>query len=74
MESGHEIPFRSEELLQATEPAIDDGPLVSEDEIVAVCDFWRAQAKAVYNEQLLEPPKDDAATGSTNPESRATRQ
>ena len=41
------------------------GPLVSEDEIVAVCDFWRAQAKAVYNEQLLEPPKDDAATGST---------
>lgn len=27
LESGHEIPFRSEELLQATEPAIDDGPV-----------------------------------------------
>ena len=30
------------------------GPLVSEDEIAALCDFWRSQAKAVYNEQLLE--------------------
>ena len=37
------------------------GPLVSEDEIAALCDFWRAQAKAVYNEKLLEPPKDDDA-------------
>jgi len=35
------------------------GPMVSEDEIVAVCDFWRAQAQAKYNEQLLEPPKDE---------------
>jgi S-DNA-T family DNA segregation ATPase FtsK/SpoIIIE len=35
------------------------GPLVSEDEIVAVCDFWRQQAQAKYNEQLLEAPKDD---------------
>jgi S-DNA-T family DNA segregation ATPase FtsK/SpoIIIE len=35
------------------------GPLVSEDEIVAVCDFWRAQALAKYNEQLLEAPKDE---------------
>ena len=35
------------------------GPLVTEDEIVAVCDFWRAQAKAKYNEQLLQPPADD---------------
>ncbi len=35
------------------------GPLVSEDEIVAVCDFWRAQAQAKYNEQLLEAPKDE---------------
>jgi S-DNA-T family DNA segregation ATPase FtsK/SpoIIIE len=39
------------------------GPLVSEDEVVAVCDFWRAQAKAVYNEKLLEPPKEEAADG-----------
>jgi S-DNA-T family DNA segregation ATPase FtsK/SpoIIIE len=34
-------------------------PLVSKDEISAVCDFWRAQAAAKYNEQLLEAPKDD---------------
>jgi S-DNA-T family DNA segregation ATPase FtsK/SpoIIIE len=37
------------------------GPLVTEDEIVAVCDFWRAQAKAVYNQELLRPPKPDEA-------------
>ncbi len=37
------------------------GPLVSEEEITAVCEFWRGQAKAVYNEQLLEPPKEDAS-------------
>jgi len=36
------------------------GPLVSEEEITAVCDFWRQQAPAKYNEQLLEPPKEDA--------------
>jgi DNA segregation ATPase FtsK/SpoIIIE, S-DNA-T family len=35
------------------------GPLVSEDEIVSVCDFWREQAQAKYNEQLLEAPKDE---------------
>jgi S-DNA-T family DNA segregation ATPase FtsK/SpoIIIE len=35
------------------------GPLVSEDEIVRVCDFWRQQAQAKYNEQLLEAPKDE---------------
>jgi S-DNA-T family DNA segregation ATPase FtsK/SpoIIIE len=34
-------------------------PLVTEDEIVAVCDFWRAQAKAQYNQKLLEAPKDE---------------
>jgi DNA segregation ATPase FtsK/SpoIIIE, S-DNA-T family len=43
------------------------GPLVTEDEIVAVCDFWRQQAQAKYNEQLLEAPKDD----SGKPESGA---
>lgn len=40
------------------------GSLVSEEEISAVCDFWRSQAKAVYNEKLLEAPKDDSATGA----------
>ncbi len=35
------------------------GPLVSEEEIVAVCDFWRSQAKAVYNQKLLEAPKEE---------------
>ena len=35
------------------------GPLVSEDEITDVCDFWRKQAQAKYNEQLLEAPKDE---------------
>ena len=39
------------------------GPLVTEDEIVAVCDFWREQAKAIYNEELLKPPKEEAAGG-----------
>jgi DNA segregation ATPase FtsK/SpoIIIE, S-DNA-T family len=35
------------------------GPLVTEDEITSVCDFWRVQAQAKYNEQLLETPKDE---------------
>jgi DNA segregation ATPase FtsK/SpoIIIE, S-DNA-T family len=35
------------------------GPLVTEDEITAVCDFWREQAQAKYNEELLEPPRDE---------------
>jgi S-DNA-T family DNA segregation ATPase FtsK/SpoIIIE len=35
------------------------GPLVTEDEITCVCDFWRQQAQAKYNEALLEAPKDD---------------
>jgi len=35
------------------------GPLVSEDEITAVCEFWREQAQAKYNESLLDPPKDE---------------
>ena len=42
------------------------GPYVHESEVGAVCDFWREQAKAIYNEELLKPPKDDsfAAGGS----------
>jgi DNA segregation ATPase FtsK/SpoIIIE, S-DNA-T family len=35
------------------------GPLVSEDEITDVCEFWRAQAEAKYNEALLEAPKEE---------------
>jgi S-DNA-T family DNA segregation ATPase FtsK/SpoIIIE len=35
------------------------GPLVTEDEITSVCDFWREQAQAKYNEELLEAPKDE---------------
>ncbi|HYL83393.1 MAG TPA: DNA translocase FtsK [Candidatus Angelobacter sp.] len=37
------------------------GPLVTEDEITAVCDFWREQAQAKYQEELLEAPKDENA-------------
>ena len=37
------------------------GPLVSEEEIASLCDFWRSQAKAVYNEKLLDPPKDETS-------------
>ena len=40
------------------------GPYVRESEITAVCDFWREQAKAIYNTELLKPPKDENATGS----------
>ena len=50
------------------------GPLVTEDEITAVCDFWRAQAPAKYNEQLLEAPKEDStekAGGAAQEEGRA---
>ena len=35
------------------------GPLVTEDEISEVCDFWRDQAQAKYQEELLEAPKDE---------------
>ena len=37
------------------------GPMVSEEEIAALCDFWRSQATAVYNERLLEAPKDESS-------------
>ena len=43
------------------------GPLVTEDEITEVCDFWREQAQAKYQEELLEAPKEEngkAAEGS----------
>ncbi|MFQ5817067.1 MAG: DNA translocase FtsK [Terriglobia bacterium] len=34
------------------------GPLVTESEIVRVCDFWRAQSKPSYHEEFLRFPKD----------------
>ena len=37
------------------------GPLVTEEEISEVCDFWRDQAEAKYQEELLEAPKDENA-------------
>jgi S-DNA-T family DNA segregation ATPase FtsK/SpoIIIE len=39
------------------------GPYVHESEVAAVCDFWREQAKAIYNTDLLKPPKDENAMG-----------
>lgn len=39
------------------------GPLVTESEVSGVCDFWREQAQAIYNEELLKPPKDENASG-----------
>jgi len=42
------------------------GPYVHESEVVAVCDFWREQAKALYNMELLKPPRDEnAAAGGS---------
>ena len=38
------------------------GPFVGEKEVADVCEFWREQAKAVYNEELLKPPKDENAS------------
>src|SRR5207247_6239577 len=35
------------------------GSLVTEDEISSVCDFWREQAQAKYQEELLAAPKDE---------------
>jgi S-DNA-T family DNA segregation ATPase FtsK/SpoIIIE len=37
------------------------GPYVAEAEVEAVCDFWREQARAIYNEELLKPPRDENA-------------
>jgi DNA segregation ATPase FtsK/SpoIIIE, S-DNA-T family len=35
------------------------GPYVTETEISDVCEFWREQAKAIYNEDLLKPPREE---------------
>jgi len=48
------------------------GPLVTEDEITEVCDFWREQAQAKYQEELLEAPKEEngkAAEGAEESDS-----
>src|SRR5277367_2703018 len=39
------------------------GPYVHENEVAAVCEFWRDQAKAIYNEEPLKPPRDENAMG-----------
>jgi DNA segregation ATPase FtsK/SpoIIIE, S-DNA-T family len=44
------------------------GPYVHESEVSAVCEFWREQAKAIYNEELLKPPRDEAAMGEAGAE------
>ena len=46
------------------------GPYARESEVVAVCDFWREQAKALYNMDLLKPPK-DANANAAGPENGA---
>ncbi|MFQ5662799.1 MAG: DNA translocase FtsK [Terriglobia bacterium] len=38
------------------------GPLVTESEIVHVCDFWRAQGKPHYREEFLRFPKESDST------------
>jgi S-DNA-T family DNA segregation ATPase FtsK/SpoIIIE len=40
------------------------GPLVTEEEISEVCDFWREQAQAKYQEELLEAPKEENGKGA----------
>jgi S-DNA-T family DNA segregation ATPase FtsK/SpoIIIE len=47
------------------------GPLVTEDEITSVCDFWRQQAQAKYQEELLEAPKEDDAKAEAGGENDA---
>jgi S-DNA-T family DNA segregation ATPase FtsK/SpoIIIE len=41
------------------------GPYVHEREVEAVCDFWREQAQAIYNEELLKPPKEKDENGAS---------
>jgi S-DNA-T family DNA segregation ATPase FtsK/SpoIIIE len=40
-------------------------PLVTEKEIAAVVEFWKAQGSAEYQQQFLEVPKDERQTGSS---------
>ncbi len=44
------------------------GALIGEEEVAAVCEFWRSQAKAKYNDELLKPPpkeEDEPSLGGT---------
>ncbi len=40
-------------------------PLVTEKEIAAVVEFWKQQGSAEYQQQFLEPPKDEREAGSS---------
>ncbi len=40
-------------------------PLVTEKEIAAVVEFWKAQGSAEYQQQFLEAPRDDREAGSS---------
>ncbi len=44
------------------------GPYVGEKEVADVCEFWREQAKAIYNEELLKPPRDENAMSGSGGE------
>jgi S-DNA-T family DNA segregation ATPase FtsK/SpoIIIE len=48
------------------------GPLVSEEEITEVCDFWRKQAEAKYNQKLLEAPKEENAKAESSADDAAS--
>ena len=57
------------------------GPFVSDEEVEAVADFWRAQGKPDYVDAVTEEPEDgfgfdfeDEFTASDNPEERKYRQ
>jgi S-DNA-T family DNA segregation ATPase FtsK/SpoIIIE len=56
------------------------GPFVSDEEVEAVADFWRAQGKPDYIDAVTEEPEDggfnfeDEFTASDNPEERKYRQ
>ncbi|MGC1961498.1 MAG: DNA translocase FtsK [Candidatus Sulfotelmatobacter sp.] len=39
-------------------------PLVTEKEIAAVVEFWKQQGSAEYQQQFLDPPKDEREAGS----------
>jgi DNA segregation ATPase FtsK/SpoIIIE, S-DNA-T family len=47
------------------------GPYVHESEVVAVCDFWREQARALYNMELLKPPRDPNTAAGAGTDSAA---
>ena len=44
------------------------GPYVGEKEVEDVCGFWREQAKAIYNEEFLKPPRDENGMGGSTGE------